>query len=205
MRRKFIAFGIIGIAAFVLTGCNGNNVTNPATSNVQTQKAKENEVCNTSKLCEEGLKCLKGKCSSGKVDSTCETYKDCQSGLYCLKSICSNPPSYTKYFTKIQIGKMKQGMPPGPNNIPVPTTEFKSTDAIEIDVIAKSGVSGTFYYELVNSTTGMTEFTTADNKQKVQPGNWGTGFGIPGGLSGNFDLNIYFNDELVSITAITIS
>jgi len=168
--------------------------------------AKEGESCSLEKICQPDLKCLKNICSSGKVNSTCETYKDCQSGLYCVKSICSNPPSYTKYFSNIQISRMKP-MPPGPNNIPVPSTTFKNTDAVEIDIIGKAGTSGVITYDLINSTTGETVLAnTGDpNAKPILIGHFGTGFIIPQNLSGNYDLNVYFNDELVYTTTIEIS
>lgn len=209
--KKAIAI-VLGMMLLLLAGCTAQNNTNTAAPGTMTntnttlnQKAKEGEPCSSIKICDEGLKCINSICSSGKLDSACANYKDCQSGLYCLKSICSNPPSYTQYFSKITISKMKQGIPPGPNNMPIPTTEFKTTDAIEIDISAKPGISGTLYYELINSTTGLTEFSSAGNKQKVMPGNWGTGFGIPYNITGNFDLNIYYNDVLVYTVPVTIS
>lgn len=194
---------IVG-AMLLFSGCSigANKASKPDTS--QAQKGKEGEVCSASKICEEGLKCISNTCSSGVVGSACATYKDCQTGLYCIKAVCSNPPSYTQYFNKIQIGKMKPE-PPGPKNIPVPATEFTSADALEIDVQTKTGVTGTLYYELINATTGQTEMSSADNKQKVVPGSWGTGFMIPAGLSGQYDLNIYFNDELIYTTTITVT
>jgi hypothetical protein len=194
MKKTLFIFGVIA-AALVLAGAG-----------CAPKPSQEGEACNAKKVCAQGLKCISNLCSSGKVGSPCVNYKDCQSGLYCLKSVCSNPPSYQKYFSKITIAKMKQGMPPGPNNMPVPATEFKTTDAIEIDVVAtKEAVDGTFYYELINSTTGEMEMTSAEYKQKVMQGNWGTGFGIPGNLAGDYDLNVYFNDELIFTAPITIS
>ncbi|MDD5032259.1 MAG: hypothetical protein PHR36_04445 [Patescibacteria group bacterium] len=194
MKKSLFFFGLI-IAALLLVGAG-----------CAPKPAKVGEACGAKKICDTGLKCISNLCSSGQIGSACVNYKDCQSGLYCLKSACANPPSYKKYFDKITISKMKQGMPPGPNNIPVPTTEFKTTDAIEIDVVATKDVAaGTIYYDLVNSTTGEIEMSSANNKQTGVRGNWGTGFGIPGNLSGDYDLNLYFNDELVYTTPITIS
>lgn len=194
MKKSLLVLGI-AMAALALVGAG-----------CTPKPSQEGEACGAKKVCVEGLKCISEACSSGKIGSVCANYKDCQSGLYCVKSVCSNPPSYKKYFSKITISKMKQGMPPGPNNMPVPTTEFKTTDAVEIDVVAsKEAVDGTFYYELVNATTGETEMTSMAYKQKVIQGNWGTGFGIPGGLEGDYDLNIYFNEELIFTTSITIS
>ncbi|MFA4834291.1 MAG: hypothetical protein WC619_05665 [Patescibacteria group bacterium] len=196
MKKSLFFFGIV-IAALLLVGAGCEKAKT---------FGKEGEACNAEKTCATGLKCLSNVCSSGQLGSACVNYKDCQSGLYCLKSACANPPSYKTYFDKITISKMKQGLPPGPNNIPVPTTEFKIADAMEIDVIAtKEAVGGTFYYELINSTTGEKEMSSADYKQKVVQGSWGTGFGLPGGLSGDYDLNIYFNDELIFTTPVTIA
>jgi len=196
MKKFLFSFGIImTMLLLVGAGCEKAKIL-----------GQEGEACDAQKICADGLKCLNNLCSSGQLGSACVNYKDCQSGLYCLKSACSNPPSYKKYFDKITISKMKQGLPPSPNNMPVPTTEFKITDAIEIDVVAtKEAAGGTFYYELINSTTGEREMSSADYKQKVVQGNWGTGFGIPGNLSGDFDLNLYFNEELIYTTPITIS
>jgi hypothetical protein len=197
MKKTIVILGLALLAA----GCGAVNKTTPA----QTSPGKEGQACSATLSCETGLNCAKDVCTSGKVGSVCATYKDCVSGLFCVKSTCSNPPSYTKYFSKIAISKMKQGMPPGPNNMPVPATEFKTTDAVEIDLMTKAGISGAVYYDLVNSTTGLIEMSSAGDKQQIKPGNWGTGFGIPSNLVGDFDLNVYYNDELVYSTPITIS
>ena len=196
--KKLIA--ILGLA-LLAAGCGAAKQTTP----VPNLPGKEGQACSATQTCETDLRCANNICSSGKAGSACATYKDCQSGLYCVKSICANPPSYTKYFNKVTISKMKQGMPPGPNNMPIPTTEFKTTDAIEIDLSSKPGISGTVYYELINSTTGLTEMSSANNKQQIRAGGMGTGFGIPFGLIGDFDLNVYYNDELVFTTPIKIS
>lgn len=200
MKKISIVFlGILLLSA----GCG--STANKPTPVAQNQPAKEGQSCSAAQTCETGLKCISNVCSSGKTGSACSTYKDCSTGLFCMKSVCSNPPSYAKYFSKITISKMKQGLPPGPNNVPVPSTEFKTADAVEIDVSVRSGVSGTLYYELVNLTTGITEISSIDNKQKVRQGNWGTGFGIPNELVGEFDLNVFYNDELVYTVPIKIS
>lgn len=197
MKNIIVILGLALLAA----GCGAAKQTATAPN----LPGKEGQTCSATQACETDLRCANNVCSSGKAGSACATYKDCQSGLYCIKAICSNPPSYTKYFNKVTISKMKQGMPPGPNNMPIPATEFKTTDAIEIDVNAKAGISGTLYYELINSTTGATEMSSADYKQKVRAGGWGTGFGIPYNLTGDFDLNVYYNDELVFTAPIKIS
>ncbi len=199
MKKIIVILGLALLAA----GCG--STANKTTPVAQNQPAKEGQSCSAAQTCETGLKCISNICSSGAAGSACTSYKDCSTGLYCIKSVCSNPPSYTKYFSKITVSKMKQGMPPGPNNMPIPATEFKTTDAVEIDVNAKPGISGTLYYELINSTSGLTEMSSAGDKQTVRSGNWGTGFGIPYNLTGDFDLNVYYNDELVYTVPITIS
>ena len=97
-------------------------------------------------------------------------------------------------------------MPPGPKNIPVPATEFSAaTDAIEIDIESKAGTKGEVYYELVDLTTGETTFSMANNKIKIDEKGGGMGFGIPMGTIGDFDLNIYFNNELIDTVAVKIN
>ncbi len=150
--------------------------------------------------------CVSGKCTEGEKDDACSTYKDCEGGLFCKKGVCSEPPSYSQYFNKIVISEMKIGMPPGPDNIPVPTTEFKITDAIEIDLVGvKSTTVGEFYYEAVDLVTGEVVFTTSGYKQKLEGRDIGTGSDLPRVVGrGEFDLNIYYNDELVYTTPIKV-
>lgn len=206
--KKYIIVGIASFAVLLIAGC-GNQTTAPTSTSTQEKKvtlSTEGGTCTADASCQTGLKCVSGKCSSGKVSSVCATYKDCNTGLYCVKSACSNPPSYSKYFSKIEISKMKAGMPPGPKNIPVPATEFNATtDAIEIDIAPKAGTTGELYYELVNSTTGEITLSSATSKMRVDPRGGGTGFGIPYGAVGDFELNIYFNNELIHTVAIKIS
>lgn len=187
MKKALILVGTIG-TILLLSGCGNQTATQapaPVAKTVTPEKPK----------------------APGTVGATCTTYKDCEKGLFCTKAVCSNPPSYTKYFNSVKIGKMKQGMPPGPKNMPVATTEFSaSADAIEIDLDIKPGVTGKFYNELIDSTTGETAFSSVGWKQDIkQAGGWGTGFGVPGGLNGNYDLNLYLNDELVYTTSIKIN
>jgi len=192
------------------------------------KKSPEGGACVNEQKCEQGLKCLNKICSSGKVgsscaqksdcqsqfcaknlctegkkDNVCATYKDCQSGLLCVKSVCATPPDYSKYFTKIIVSKMKVGSPPGPNNVPEPTTQFKTTDAIEVDMeIKSSDVKGEFYYSVVDSKTGEIGFS--QQKQQIDGQSRGTGSDLPV-PPGEYDLNVYFNDELVYTVPITIS
>lgn len=151
--------------------------------------------------------CVNSKCTEGKKNDACLTYKDCEKGLFCKKEVCSEPPSYSQYFNKIVISKMKLGMPPGPNNIPVPTTEFKTTDAIEIDFVGvKSTTVGEFYYEAADLVTGEVVFTTSGYRQTLKGMDTGTGSDLPNKVGeGEFDLNIYYNDELIYTTTIKVA
>lgn len=208
--KKYIILGIASFAMLLLAGCGTQTSTTIPTSSPTQEKrtalSVEGENCTIDANCETGLKCISNKCSSGKVGSVCATYKDCNTGLYCVKSVCSSPPSYSKYFNKIVVAKMKAGMPPSLKNIPIPATEFNAiTDAIEIDVDPKAGVTGEIYYELINSTTGEITMSSAGNKMKVGNGSSGTGFGIPMGAIGDFELNIYFNNELIHTVAVKIN
>lgn len=206
--KKYI-IGTVSFAVLFLAGCGTQpppKTIVPTNDQSKAVLSTEGGTCVTDTNCGTGLKCITGKCSSGKVSSVCVTYKDCNAGLYCVKSVCSNPPSYSKYFSKIEISKMKPGLPPGPKNISVPTTEFKAnTDAMEIDLTPKAGVTGEAYFDLINSTTGETAMTSADNKMKIMNGATGTGFQIPGNLAGDFELNIYFNNELIHTVSVKIS
>lgn len=209
--KKYIILGVASFAVLFLAGCVGQTTQTitPADNPVENKKVvlnTEGGICTADANCETGLKCITSKCSSGKVNSACATYKDCNTGLYCVKSVCSNPPSYSKYFNRIIVSKMKVGMPPGPNNIPIQATEFSAaTDAIEIDVEPKAGVTGELYYELIDSTTGQTTMSSASNKMKIDQRGGGTGFGIPMGIAGDFELNIYFGSELIHTVAVKIN
>lgn len=195
------------------------------------RKLPEGAVCNGGN-CETGLKCLNkicssgiagssceaktdcksnfcvnNKCTEGKKDNVCLTYKDCETGLFCKKGTCSEPPSYSQYFSKIVVSKMKVGTPPGPDNLPVITTEFKTTDALEIDFIGvKSTTIGKAYYEVIDQVTGEVLFSSSGYKIDMQGRDIGTGSDLPRSVGeGVFDLNIYYNDELIYTTVITIS
>jgi hypothetical protein len=111
-----------------------------------------------------------------------------------------------QYFNEITISKMKIGMPPGPDNIPVPATKFnKTTDAIEIDFAVKSPeVKGEFYYDLVNAATGEIAMAGANHKQKIEGHDRGTGSDLPV-PPGAYIVNIYFNDELIYTAPITVT
>jgi hypothetical protein len=196
------------------------------------KKSTEGGSCNFEKNCQAGLKCINnicssrkagsvcvsktdcltpfcvnGKCTEGKKDDVCLTYKECEKGLFCEKGICSEPPSYSQYFDKIVVSKMKLGMPPGPNNISVPTAEFKTTDAIEIDFVGvKSIAKGEVYYEAIDLITGEVVFTSSSYKIKLEGRDTGTGSDLPRAVgTGEFDLNIYYNDEVVYTTMIKIT
>ncbi|MFA5080533.1 MAG: hypothetical protein WC472_02815 [Candidatus Paceibacterota bacterium] len=196
------------------------------------KKLPEGVVCKNADSCETGLKCANKICSSGDAGSSCEakedcktnfcitnkctegkkgdicqTYRDCQEGLFCKEKICVEPPSYSQYFNKIVISKMKIGIPPGPNNIPVPTVEFKTTDAIEIDFVGvKPTTVGEFYYEVVDQVSGEVVFTSSGYKQKFEGRDMGTGSDLPRVVGkGKFDLNIFYNDEIIYTTTIEVA
>ncbi|MDD5569088.1 MAG: hypothetical protein PHG23_01580 [Candidatus Pacebacteria bacterium] len=196
------------------------------------RKLPEGMVCKSTANCETGLKCANKICSSGGVGSSCEiktdcdgnfcvnnkctegkkndaclTYKDCGTGLFCKTGVCSDPPSYSQYFNKIVISKMKLGIPPGPNNMPVPTTEFKTTDALEIDFTGvKPTTTGKGYYEIIDPITGEVLFSSSGYKIEFQGRDVGTGSDLPRVVGkGEFDFNFYYNNELVYTTVITVT
>jgi len=196
------------------------------------KKNPEGGACTTDAKCQTGLKCINKICSSGEVGSVCEskddcktgycvnnkctegklgdacaTYKDCNTGFLCIKGGCSQKPDYSKYFEKVVISKMKPGMPPGPNNPTMPTTTFNAaTDAIEIDFIGvKSTTVGPYYFELVNSTTGEVARSTKNEMEtKFNGRDTGMGTDLGNVEPGEYDLNIYYNNELVYSTQITV-
>lgn len=197
------------------------------------RKSAEGGSCTNDSRCEQGLKCLNKTCSSGKKgsscsqksdcttgycvnnlctegkkDDACKTHNDCQKGLLCQKSICATPPDYSKYFDKIIISKMKPGMGPGPNNPTTVTDTFKTTDAIEIDFGGvKPTTIGEVYYEMVDPITGEVVRTSKNEigMQKLEGQDRGTGTSLSNLSPGEYDLNIYFNNELVYSTPIKIT
>lgn len=195
------------------------------------KKSPEGGTCTNANRCETGLKCINKTCSSGKTGSTCAktadctsvhcvnsvctegkkgdacaTYKDCDKSLFCKKSVCSEPPSYSQYFDKISIGKIKQGMPPGPDNPIIATTEFKSTDAVEIDFTGvKSTTNGGIYADVADQTSGEIVVSNSSANQKLEGQDRGFGMGLPGGTpNGEYDLNVYYNNELILSTQIKV-
>jgi len=194
------------------------------------KKNSEGGVCASDSKCQEGLKCINKICSSGEVDSvclqksdcktqlcvdgrctegkvgdSCVTYNDCLPGLLCQKSLCITPPDSAKYFNKVIISKMKTGMPPGPDNMPVETTEFKDGDGIEVDFRGvKPTAKGDLYYDFIDAVTGETVVTSKDQWELKLAGQ-DTGFGTDIRMgAGVYDFNLYFNNELVSTTQITV-
>jgi hypothetical protein len=167
---------------------------------------KVGSVCANKDDCQTGF-CVNGKCTEGKLGNACVTYKDCNAGLLCIKGLCSQKPDYSKYFEKVVISKMKPGMPPGPNNPTTPTTTFNSaTDAIEIDFIGvKSTTVGPYYFEIVKSTTGEVARSTKNEMEtKFNGRDTGSGTDLGNVEPGDYDLNIYYNDELVYSAQITV-
>lgn len=171
------------------------------------KKSAEGGGCRNEVQCEQGLKCVKKICSSGKVSSGCVTYKDCAEGLICTKSICTQKPDYTKYFEKVIISKIKPGSGPGPDNPETVTSTFTTADAIEMDFVGvKATTVGEFYYEIVDSTSGEIS-RSSKNEQALELSGQdrGTGTSLDNVTPGQYDLNIYFKDELVYSTTITVT
>lgn len=192
------------------------------------RKAGEGEQCTYTGACATGLTCINQACSSGKPGSfcsiiedckttfctnnicsngkdnePCKTYEDCDKDYLCEKSLCKKkPPVYTwpSYFKKLELQKMKSGIPPGPDNVPVNASEFKTTDGINLNISMKSGISGEVYFEMINPVTGQVIFTypkfTAD-------GILGRGFPAPK-TPGDYQLKVYFKNELVDVIDFTV-
>lgn len=196
------------------------------------RKSSEGQVCKVSSRCVQGTTCILGTCSSGKTGSTCSikedcktgfcvtgkctegiegstcsTYKDCKDGLLCKKNACAVKPSYTKYFSNVIVSKMKPGLPPGPTNPTTVTTNFKTTDSIEIDFVGvKATTVGEFYYEIINATTGEVIRTSKNELELSFDGqDRGTGTDLSNVAPGEYDLDIYFKSELVDSIAITVT
>lgn len=149
--------------------------------------------------------CVNGVCTEGKKEDACVTYRDCEKTLLCQKGVCTARPDYTKYFTKIIVSKMKAGMPPGPNNIPTPTTTFTTKDAIEVDFRGvKSTTVGSYYFEIVDSVTGEVGHTTKWMNAKLEGRDTGSGTDLQMLVPGTYDLNVYFKEELIYTTQITV-
>ena len=170
------------------------------------KKSPEGGKCAGNNQCESGLKCVNHLCSSGKEGSVCQGTVNCQTNLLCLKNLCSQKPDYSQYFSKVVISKMKPGLAPGPNNPLTQTTTFAKTDAIEVDFVGvKSSTSGPYYLEFVNSSTGKMESTTDKMDTQLQGQDRGSGTDLSNLDSGQYDLLIYLNNQVIFATQITVS
>lgn len=148
--------------------------------------------------------CVKSKCTEGKEGSLCSSYKDCQNNMLCINSVCKNQPplpAYTKYLDRIELQKINLGSAPGPKNIPVATTDFKVGDGINVDMQFKKDIKGNMYFDMVDSTTGEKIFMFPEFEAT---GAIGRGFAAPS-QAGQYDLNIYFNKELITTISFTVS
>jgi len=174
-----------------------------------------NKVCTEGKVgsacaqktdCTSGF-CVKSVCTEGEVGNTCVIQEDCNSSLLCVKKECTKKPDYSKYFSNVIISKIKPGMGPGPNNPETVTNTFTRADAIEIDFVGVKGTTvGDFYYEIVNSTTGEVLRSSKNEQQLTFSGqDRGTGTSLDNVAPGEYDLNIYFNNELVYTSQIIIT
>lgn len=160
------------------------------------KKAGAGDECKAEKDCYSGLKCISNKCSDGKEGSSCNTYKDCKTDLLCKNSICAakpQTPAYAEYFNKIELQKIKNGIAPSSTNIPVASTEFKTTDGMNVDMEMKDDVKGEVYFKIVDAVSG--EIVFAHPKFQAS-GSMGRGFSAPQ-AAGKYDLNIYFEGKLI--------
>lgn len=185
------------------------------------KKAGEGEQCPYTAACEKGLKCVNSICSSGKSGSFCDkiddctttfctnnvcsngkdnelcnTYNDCNKDYLCEKFVCKKKPpvySWPNYFKKLELQKIKLGSPPGPDNVPVNTNEFKIGDGINLNMQTNSDVKGEAYFEMINIVTGQIIFTYPKFEAS---GLLGRGFPAPK-IEGEYQLKIYFKGELI--------
>jgi len=169
------------------------------------KKSPEGGKCANTSRCESGLNCVSGTCSSGKIGSLCKVHSNCQTGLLCSKQICSQKPDYSQYFDKITISKIKPGTD---QTLEAEATSFTaSTDGIGVNLIGvKPSTTGTFYYELVNSTTGDVAMSLLYRHGAVPVDGHDTGAGTDFSQvsPGTYDLNFYLNNELLYTTPITL-
>lgn len=171
------------------------------------KKNPEGGKCRNPSLCETGLKCVNKICSSGKLGSNCVARMDCVSGLLCTKSICAQKPDYSKYFEKVVISKMKPRTKPDPNNLSITNIFSAATDAIEVDFTGvKTTTVGPFYFEFVNPVTGKIVRTTNGHMNTNFEGrDTGAGTDLSDFVPGEYDVNIYYKDEFVYSTTITVT
>lgn len=166
---------------------------------------KTGSTCSQKSDCQAGY-CVNTRCSEGKINDVCNTYKDCTTGLLCKKSVCSQLPDYSKYFSKVIISKMKTGSPPSADNPLTETTIYEKTDGIEIDFRGvKSDIVGEYYIEFVNATTGELTVTTKNMMETKFAGqDIGMGTDLTSFPSGDYDLNVYYQSNLIYSSQITI-
>lgn len=180
--------------------------TNLNCLNKTCSSGKNGSYCNQKSDCQTSY-CVANTCTEGKVNDACTTYKDCDKGLLCQKGVCATPPDYSKYFSKITISKMKPGLPPSTDNPLTVTSAFTTSDAIEVDFTGvESTTIGEYYIEIVNSVTGETARNTKGMMDtKFEGKDTGMGTDMSGIAAGQYDLNVYFKNELVYSTQITVN
>lgn len=174
--------------------CVNNKCTNGSTGS----------SCGDKLDCQTGY-CVNSKCTEGKKDNACNTYKDCSKELLCQKGVCTTRPDYSKYFDKVIVSKMKPGLPPGPDNPLTVTNRFTQKDAIEVDFKGvKSETVGEYYVEMVDSVTGEIGNSTKFMKTKFEGHDVGFGTDLQVLEPGTYDLNLYFQEEIIYSTQIII-
>jgi hypothetical protein len=167
-------------------------------------EGEKGNACSQKTDCKTNL-CVNSICTEGKKGDVCVTYRDCDKTLLCQKGTCTARPDYTKYFTKIVVYKMKPGSPPGPNNPEIPTTRFTKEDGIGVDFIGvKSTTVGSYYFEIVDSTTGEVGNSTKMMNTRFNGQDTGSGTDLQMLEPGTYDLNVYFKEKLIYTVQITV-
>ncbi len=205
------ALGFGGWFFFIKKSAEGGPCRNDTTC--ETDLKCINRTCSSGKLgsicaqktdCQSGY-CVNSICTEGKEGNACATYKDCGNDLLCTKSICTKKPDYSKYFSKVTVSKMKPGLPPGADNPTTVTTTFTTQDAIEVDITGvKSTTVGAYYFELVDSTTGEIARSTKSMETVLDGRDTGSGTDLSNLAPGEYDFSLYYKDELVYSTIITV-
>lgn len=171
------------------------------------KKSDEGGKCRNTNQCITEMNCVSHKCSSGKIGSVCDTRKSCQKDLLCQKNACIAKLDFSKYYSSVEISKIKPGSPPGPDNPLVATTTFTAADGIEIDFKGvKPSTTGEYYINIVNLDTGeVTNSTQGKMDTKFEGRDVGMGTDLQSMPAGEYDVEVYFQNQLIYSTPITIS
>jgi hypothetical protein len=185
---------LFALLVFVLVcGCMGGETTTPTTSTTN----PENNFFTSSTIPTTTISTTSTTTTLSGTDGTpCQTYKDCKKDLLCKDSLCTAPPTYTKYFVKIELQKMNATMKIGPTNQPIASSEFKTSDGIYVEFTLKPGITGAVYSDLNDAVTGEKLSITAPMTIAPTPtSRLGWAVSTPK-KEGKYELNIYYNDNL---------